>query len=69
MNWLLRKGQNGLGVTSACAQVAGILAPLVRLVEVTHHSKPMLIDDLTPLAAGCLCLFLPETLNVKPNPT
>lgn len=59
------KRQNGLGVNSVCARVAGILAPLVRLLEVAHHSVPMLVYGLTPLAAGCLCLLLPETLNTE----
>lgn len=45
--------------------MAGILAPLVRLLEVYHYSIPMLIYGIVPLAAGGFCLLLPETLNVE----
>lgn len=48
-----------------CARVAGILAPLVRLLEVCHDTIPMLIYGIIPVTAGLLCLFLPETLNVE----
>ncbi|XP_073344778.1 solute carrier family 22 member 13-like [Pagrus major] len=57
--------QNGVGVNSMCARVAGILAPLIRLLEVYHYTIPMLIYGIIPIAAGCLCFLLPETLNVE----
>uniref|UniRef100_UPI003AAF7B71 solute carrier family 22 member 13-like n=1 Tax=Centroberyx gerrardi TaxID=166262 RepID=UPI003AAF7B71 len=57
--------QNGLGLNSMCARVAGILAPLIRLLEVYHHTIPMLIYGILPVAAGGLSLLLPETLNVE----
>ncbi|XP_070842517.1 solute carrier family 22 member 13-like [Chaetodon trifascialis] len=55
--------QNGVGVNSMCARVAGILAPLIRLLEGYHYTIPMLIYGIIPIAAGGLCLFLPETRN------
>ncbi|XP_073344824.1 solute carrier family 22 member 13-like [Pagrus major] len=56
---------NGLGVNSMCAGVAGILAPLIRLLEVYHYTIPMLIYGIMPIAAGGLCFLLPETLNAE----
>ncbi|XP_036934316.1 solute carrier family 22 member 13-like [Acanthopagrus latus] len=57
--------QNGVGFNSACARVAGFLAPLFRLLDVYHYSIPMLIYGICPLIAGGLCWLLPETLNVQ----
>ncbi|KAK1885142.1 Solute carrier family 22 member 13 [Dissostichus eleginoides] len=57
--------QNGVGLNSMCARVAGILAPLIRLLEVYHWTIPMLIYGIVPITAGGLCLLLPETLNVE----
>lgn len=48
-----------------CARVAGILAPLIRLLDIYHYTIPMLIYGTIPLTAGALCLMLPETLNVE----
>ena len=48
-----------------CARVAGILAPLIRLLEVYHSTIPMLTYGIMPIAAGCFCFLLPETLNVE----
>lgn len=55
----------GVGLNSMCARIAGILAPLVRLLDMFHQSIPMVIYGLIPLAAGGLCWLLPETLNVQ----
>ncbi|XP_029955598.1 solute carrier family 22 member 13-like [Salarias fasciatus] len=57
--------QNGVGLNATFARVAGILAPLVRLLAVYHHSIPMIIYGIFPIVAGCLSLFLPETCNVE----
>ncbi|KAF7669412.1 hypothetical protein LDENG_00203380 [Lucifuga dentata] len=57
--------QNGVGLNSMCARVAGILAPLIRLLEVYHYTIPMLTYGIVPIAAGGFCLLLPETLNVE----
>ncbi|XP_010782425.1 solute carrier family 22 member 13-like [Notothenia coriiceps] len=57
--------QNGVGLNSMCARVAGILAPPIRLLEVYHWTIPMLIYGIVPITAGGLCLLLPETLNVE----
>uniref|UniRef100_A0AAZ1WYV1 Solute carrier family 22 member 13b n=1 Tax=Oreochromis aureus TaxID=47969 RepID=A0AAZ1WYV1_OREAU len=57
--------QNGVGLNSMCARVAGIIAPLVRLLESYHHIIPMLVYGIVPVVAGCFSLLLPETLNVE----
>ncbi|XP_068438269.1 solute carrier family 22 member 13-like [Clinocottus analis] len=57
--------QNGVGLNQMCARLAGILAPLIRLLEVYHYSIPMLIYGIVPIVAGGLCFLLPETLNVE----
>lgn len=57
--------QNGVGLNSMCARVAGILAPLIRLLDVYHYTIPMLIYGIIPIVTGCLCLLLPETCNVE----
>ncbi|XP_005912373.1 solute carrier family 22 member 13b [Haplochromis burtoni] len=57
--------QNGVGLNSMLARVAGILAPLIRLLSTYHYTIPMLIYGIIPLAAGGLCLLLPETRNVE----
>lgn len=46
-----------------CARVAGILAPLIRLLEVYHCAIPMLIYGILPFVGGGLCFLLPETLD------
>ena len=48
-----------------CARVGGILSPLIGLLEVYHHTIPMLIYGIVPVAAAGFCLLLPETLNVE----
>lgn len=48
-----------------CARVAGILAPLIRLLDVYHFTIPMLIYGIIPIAAAGFCLLLPETCNAE----
>ncbi|KAM4544123.1 solute carrier family 22 member 13-like [Fundulus diaphanus] len=57
--------QNGVGLNTMCARVAGILAPLIRLLDVYHYTIPMLIYGIVPIVAGGLCVLLPETRNVE----
>ncbi|KAI5617170.1 solute carrier family 22, member 13 [Silurus asotus] len=57
--------QNGAGLNAMFARVAGILAPLIRLLEVYHHAIPMIICGSLPFLAGGLCFMLPETLNTE----
>ncbi|XP_034561798.1 solute carrier family 22 member 13-like [Notolabrus celidotus] len=57
--------QNGVGLNSMCARMAGIFAPLIRLLDVFHHTIPMIIYGIIPIAAGGFCWLLPETLNVQ----
>ncbi|XP_045070758.1 solute carrier family 22 member 13-like isoform X3 [Coregonus clupeaformis] len=59
--------QNGLGLNSMCARGAGILAPLMRLLEVYHQALPMLICGILPFIGRGLCFLLPETLNTAPG--
>ncbi|KAM4719089.1 solute carrier family 22 member 13-like [Anableps anableps] len=53
------------GFNSMCARVAGVLSPLVRLLEIYHYSAPMVVYGIIPMAASGFCLLLPETLNVE----
>ncbi|XP_029955554.1 solute carrier family 22 member 13-like [Salarias fasciatus] len=57
--------QNGVGLNAMFARVAGILAPLIKLLGVYHHSIPMVIYGTVPVVAGGLCLLLPETRNAE----
>ncbi|XP_006634326.2 solute carrier family 22 member 13b [Lepisosteus oculatus] len=57
--------QNGVGLTSMSARAAGIVAPLVRLLEVYHKAIPLVIYGVGPLVGGVLCILLPETLNTE----
>ncbi|XP_061094976.1 solute carrier family 22 member 13-like [Conger conger] len=57
--------QNGVGLNSACARVAGILAPLVQLLDVYHKAIPNVIYGVFPLVGGAICFLLPETLNTE----
>lgn len=56
---------NGVGFNSMCARASGILAPLLPLLTVYHHSIPIVIYGAFPVVAGLVCLLLPETLNVE----
>ncbi|XP_074550161.1 solute carrier family 22 member 13-like [Halichoeres trimaculatus] len=57
--------QNGVGLNSMFARVGGMLAPLIRLTALYHDTLPMLIYGIITIAAGCVCLLLPETLNAE----
>ncbi|XP_020791405.1 solute carrier family 22 member 13b [Boleophthalmus pectinirostris] len=57
--------QNGVGLNAMCARVAGILAPLIRLLDKYQFFLPMLIYGTVPILAGALSLMLPETLHVE----
>ncbi|XP_056290526.1 solute carrier family 22 member 13b [Pseudoliparis swirei] len=57
--------QNGVGLNSMFARVAGIFAPLIRLLDVYHYTIPMLIYGIVTIVAGGLSFLLPETLNVE----
>ncbi|NXY58667.1 S22AD protein, partial [Callaeas wilsoni] len=53
--------QTGVGLCSMSARVAGILAPLLRLLGQYHQAIPMAIFGSTPVLGGLLCVLLPET--------
>ncbi|NWX84540.1 S22AD protein, partial [Nothoprocta ornata] len=53
--------QTGVGLCSMSARVAGIIAPLIRLLGRYHRSVPMAIFGSAPVLGGLLCFLLPET--------
>ncbi|KAM9308188.1 uncharacterized protein PAF06_012352 [Gastrophryne carolinensis] len=53
--------QNGIGICSVTARVAGIIAPLMSLLGKYHPAIPMAIFGSSPIIGGLLCFFLPET--------
>ncbi|KAG9476522.1 hypothetical protein GDO78_003194 [Eleutherodactylus coqui] len=55
--------QNGVGLCSMTARVAGIIAPLIILLDRYHSAIPMAIYGSGPIIGGLLCFLLPETLN------
>ncbi|KAM8881616.1 solute carrier family 22 member 13-like [Synchiropus picturatus] len=57
--------QSGVGLNATFARVAGILAPLIKLLVIFHETIPMLIYGIVPIIAAVLCLFLPETRNTQ----
>ncbi|KAA0704765.1 Solute carrier family 22 member 13 [Triplophysa tibetana] len=57
--------QNGVGLNSMCARIAGILAPLIGLLDVYHPAIPMVIFGTLPFLGGALTFLLPETRNTE----
>uniref|UniRef100_A0A8C3XXV7 Solute carrier family 22 member 13 n=1 Tax=Catharus ustulatus TaxID=91951 RepID=A0A8C3XXV7_CATUS len=57
--------QTGVGLCSMAARVAGILAPLVRLLGQYHRAIPMAIFGSAPVLGGLLCVLLPETRGTE----
>ncbi|NXA18933.1 S22AD protein, partial [Ibidorhyncha struthersii] len=53
--------QTGVGLCSMLARVAGIVAPLIRLLSQYHRAIPMAIYGSAPVVVGLLCILLPET--------
>uniref|UniRef100_A0A8B9NM52 Solute carrier family 22 member 13 n=1 Tax=Accipiter nisus TaxID=211598 RepID=A0A8B9NM52_9AVES len=53
--------QTGVGLCSMSARLAGIMAPLTRLLGRYHRAIPMAIFGSAPVVGGLLCLLLPET--------
>uniref|UniRef100_A0A8D0KZ28 S22AD protein n=1 Tax=Strix occidentalis caurina TaxID=311401 RepID=A0A8D0KZ28_STROC len=53
--------QTGVGLCSMSARVAGIMAPLIRLLGQYHRAIPMAIFGSAPMVGGLLCFLLPET--------
>ncbi|XP_075068277.1 solute carrier family 22 member 13-like [Mixophyes fleayi] len=56
--------QNGVGLCSMTARVAGIIAPLISLLDKYHPAIPMSIYGSGPVIGGLLCFLLPETRNM-----
>ncbi|NXK48991.1 S22AD protein, partial [Chauna torquata] len=57
--------QTGVGLCSMAARVAGIIAPLIRLLEQYHQAIPMAIFGSAPVLGGLLCFLLPETRGTE----
>ncbi|XP_069503852.1 solute carrier family 22 member 13-like [Ambystoma mexicanum] len=55
--------QNGVGLSSTFARIAGIVAPLIALLSKYHEAIPMAIYGSGPIIGGFLCFMLPETRN------
>ncbi|XP_075067343.1 solute carrier family 22 member 13-like [Mixophyes fleayi] len=55
--------QNGVGLCSMTARVAGIGAPLISLLDKYHPAIPLAIYGSVPIIGGSLCFLLPETRN------
>ncbi|XP_074748653.1 solute carrier family 22 member 13-like isoform X2 [Strix uralensis] len=53
--------QTGVGLCSMSARVAGIMAPLIRLLGQYHRAIPMATFGSAPVVGGLLCFLLPET--------
>ncbi|KFP34799.1 Solute carrier family 22 member 13, partial [Chlamydotis macqueenii] len=53
--------QTGVGLCSMSGRVAGILAPLIRLLDQYHQTIPMAIFGSAPVVGSLLCVLLPET--------
>ena len=53
--------QTGVGLCSMSARVAGIMAPLIHLLDQYHRAIPMAIFGSAPVVGGLLCVLLPET--------
>ncbi|XP_077347346.1 solute carrier family 22 member 13-like isoform X1 [Lithobates pipiens] len=55
--------QNGVGLCSMTSRVAGIIAPLINLLDQYHPAIPMAVYGSGPIIGGLSCFFLPETRN------
>uniref|UniRef100_A0A8D0CAZ0 Solute carrier family 22 member 13b n=1 Tax=Salvator merianae TaxID=96440 RepID=A0A8D0CAZ0_SALMN len=53
--------QTGVGVCQMSARLAGIIAPLISLLEKYHTFIPVVIFGSSAVIGGILCCFLPET--------
>ncbi|NXD77451.1 S22AD protein, partial [Halcyon senegalensis] len=53
--------QTSVGLCSMSARVAGVMAPLIRLLNQYHQAIPMAIYGSAPVLGGLLCFLLPET--------
>ncbi|XP_026174576.1 organic cation transporter protein [Mastacembelus armatus] len=59
--------QNGIGISSVCARIGGVLAPMMYLLKSINPQAPMVLCGICPLLGAGLTLLLPETAN-KPLP-
>ncbi|XP_070567620.1 organic cation transporter protein-like [Ptychodera flava] len=55
----------GMGISSMCARIGGILAPQMLLLGNLWEPLPLVVFGSTAVIAGLLTLLLPETLNKK----
>ncbi|XP_018599449.1 solute carrier family 22 member 13 [Scleropages formosus] len=59
--------QSGIGMSSMCARVGGVIAPIIYLLREYSKEAPMMMFGLCPLLGAALTLLLPETAN-RPLP-
>ena len=57
----------GMGVSSMCARIGGILAPQIILLGSVFRSMPFIVFGVLSVLTGLLDLLLPETMG-KPLP-
>ncbi|XP_048806552.1 solute carrier family 22 member 13-like isoform X1 [Lagopus muta] len=57
--------QSGVGLCSMAARVAGIIAPLILILEQYHSAIPMAVYGSATVLGGLLCFLLPETRGVE----
>ncbi|XP_023224754.1 organic cation transporter protein-like isoform X2 [Centruroides sculpturatus] len=53
----------GLGMSSMCARLGGIVAPFIAGMRQFHSKLPMIIFGVSTIIAGVLAFLLPETNN------
>uniref|UniRef100_T1JLE8 Major facilitator superfamily (MFS) profile domain-containing protein n=1 Tax=Strigamia maritima TaxID=126957 RepID=T1JLE8_STRMM len=51
----------GMGMSSTCARLGGIIAPFVILLADVNRALPLVVFGIAAVLAGILALFLPET--------
>ncbi|KAI4894718.1 hypothetical protein NFI96_017701 [Prochilodus magdalenae] len=59
--------QSGIGMSSMCARVGGVIAPIIYLLRQVSLHAPMVVFGLCPLVGAALTALLPETAQ-RPLP-
>ncbi|XP_048806559.1 solute carrier family 22 member 13-like [Lagopus muta] len=57
--------QSGMGLCSMAARVAGIIAPLILMLQDTNSAIPMAVFGGASVLGGLLCFLLPETRGAE----
>lgn len=53
----------GIGISSMCGRLGGIIAPIISDMKKIYHPLPMIIFGIASIISGLLALALPETHN------